>query len=128
MDRNEELKQWIELPANNLRTAEHIVATLRPIPDEIVCNLCQQAVEKYLKCFLFFNDIEFPRIHDLPTLLKLCIDKSQDFSGFIKKCGFLNQYGVMPKYPNDLQICDDDVKTAIKFAKDIQEFVLSKVV
>jgi len=80
-----------------------------------------------LKCFLFYNGIDFPKIHDLPTLLKLCIDISEDFSAFIKKCGFLNKYGVMPKYPNDLQINDDDVKMAIKFAKDIQEFVLSKI-
>jgi phage FluMu protein Com len=43
------------------------------------------------------------------------------------KCAFLNQYGVMPKYPNDLQINDDDVKSAIKFAKDIKEFVLLKL-
>ena len=127
MDRDEELKQWIDLPANNLKTAEHIAETMYPVPDEIVCNLCQQAAEKYLKCFLFYKGIEYPRIHDLPKLLKLCIDISDDFTAFIKKCGFLNKYGIMPKYPNDLQIIDDDVKMSIKFAKEIQEFVLAKV-
>ena len=127
MDREEELRQWLDLPANNLRTAQYIAENMHPVPDEIVCNLCHQTVEKYLKGFLFYNDAEFPKIHDLPTLLKLCIDISADFSVFINKCGFLNKYGVMPKYPNDIQINDDDVKTALKFAKEIQEFVVPKI-
>jgi len=33
----------------------------------------------------------------------------------------------MPRYPNELQICDDDVKSAIRFAEDIKNFVLSKL-
>jgi len=127
MDRDEELRQWIDLPANNLKAAEYLADNMHPVPDEIVCNLCQQAVEKYLKCFLFYSDIDFPKIHDLSVLINLCIDISPDFSQFIRKCIFLNKYGVMPKYPNDLQINDDDVKISIKFAKDIQNFVLSKV-
>jgi len=33
----------------------------------------------------------------------------------------------MPRYPNELQITDDDVRVAIKFAKDIKTFVENKV-
>ena len=127
MDRDEELKLWIKIPADNLRTAEYITDNMRPIPDEIVCNLCQQAAEKYLKCFLFFNDADIPKIHDLPILLKLCIDISGDFAELVKKCGFLTQYAVMPRYPHDLQITNDDVKTAVRFANDIKSFVMNKV-
>jgi HEPN domain-containing protein len=127
MDREEELRQWIELPANNLRTAEYIAETMHPVPDEIVCNLCHQAAEKYLKAYLFSNYIEFPKIHDLPKLLVLCKKHSQDFSELTKKCGFLNKYGIMPRYPNQLQITEDDVKTAIRYAKEIKEFVLEKI-
>jgi HEPN domain-containing protein len=127
MDREEELRQWIDLPANNLRTAQHIAETMRPVPDEIVCNLCHQAAEKYLKCYLFYNNIEFPKIHDLLELLELCSGHLPEFSRFKKKCGFLNNYGVMPKYPNELEIIDDYVVAAIRYAKEIQEFVLEKV-
>ncbi|MCL2722760.1 MAG: HEPN domain-containing protein [Treponema sp.] len=127
MDRAEELNQWLKLPADNLRTAEYIAENMHPVPLEIVCNLCQQAAEKYLKCFLFFNNVDFPKIHDLPVLLNDCIGISKDFADLIKKCGFLTQYAVMPRYPNDLQITDDDVKNAIKFANDIKCFVLNKI-
>ena len=38
-----------------------------------------------------------------------------------------NGFAVMPKYPNDLQITENDAKTAIRFAEEIKEFVLSKI-
>lgn len=128
MDRAEELRQWIDLPTNNLRTAEHIVENMHPIPNEIVCNLCHQTAEKFLKCYLFYNNIEFPKIHDLNELLAMCAKHSDDFKLFVKKCAFMNKYGVMPRYPNELQINDDDTKAALRYAKEIKEFVLSKIV
>jgi hypothetical protein len=35
----------------------------------------------------------------------------------------LTEYGVLPRYPNELQITIDDVKTVVQYAKDIKEFV-----
>jgi hypothetical protein len=34
---------------------------------------------------------------------------------------------VIPKYPNQMQILDDDVKLSIRFTEEIKEFVLNKV-
>lgn len=41
---------------------------------------CQQATEKYLKAFLEFNEIRFPRTHELSNLYSICfeIDSSID--------------------------------------------------
>ena len=33
----------------------------------------------------------------------------------------------MPRYPNDLGVTREDVKTAIQYTIDVQEFVLSKI-
>jgi len=126
MDRDEELKQWLKLPDDNLRTAKYIAENMHPVPSEIVCNLCQQAAEKYLKYFLFLNNVESFKTHDLPVLLEKCINISGDFIQLIKKCGFLTQYAVLPRYPNDLQITESDVVTAVKFANDIRIFVMDK--
>jgi hypothetical protein len=30
----------------------------------------------------------------------------------------------LPKYPNELQITEDDAKAAIRFAEEIKEFVI----
>ena len=36
-----------------------------------------------------------------------------------------NGFGVIPKYPNELQITEDDAKAAIHFAEEIKEFVVN---
>jgi HEPN domain-containing protein len=95
---------------------------MHPVPDEIVCFHCQQSAEKDLKGFLVKRDIEPPKIHNLLDLLRMCQEIIPDFSILSAKCTFLNQYGVMPRYPSDLQITSDDVKIALRYARDIKEF------
>jgi HEPN domain-containing protein len=41
---------------------------------------------------------------------------------FTKQCRYLTRFGVLPKYPNELQITEDDAKNAIRFAEEIKEF------
>jgi HEPN domain-containing protein len=127
MDNGKELQQWLDISAKDLWIAEHLITTLHPIPDEMICFLCQQSVEKSLKGFLCFNNIEFDRTHDLPHLLAKCIAVNFDFKDYAKQCAFLSKYAVMPRYPNDIQISDDDAKSAIRFANSIKEFVLCAV-
>jgi HEPN domain-containing protein len=127
MDRAEELRQWFSIPEDDLRIAEHLANNMHPIPDEIVCFHCQQSAEKYLKAFLFFNKIDPPRIHDLIPLLKACEEIKANFSILVPKCASLTKYSVLPRYPHELQITSDDVKLALRYAKDIKQFVLSLV-
>ena len=60
-------------------------------------------------------------------LIRLCSEISSDFRELERKCVYLTRFAVMPRYPNELQITDDDVRVAIKFAKDIKTFVENKV-
>jgi HEPN domain-containing protein len=92
---------------------------------EIICNNCQQSAEKDLKGFLFLNQVEFPKTHDLRTLLTMCVNLNPDFANFRRQMMYLNNFGTMPKYPNELQITEDDAKTAIRFAEEIKEFVVN---
>jgi len=126
MDREEELQQWFSHAKNDLRFAEHGLS-LYPTPDEPICCLSQQSAEKYLKAFLFFNHIEPPKTHDLPTLLGMCEKISPEFNVFLRKCVFLTRFAVAPRYPNELEITEHDAKIAIKYAKEIEKFVLEKV-
>jgi HEPN domain-containing protein len=120
---DEELvKEWFYHSDQDLSTAEFLANNMHPVPDEIVCFHCQQSAEKDLKAFLVKNDIEPPKTHDLRALIKMCESICSEFSILLSKCSFLNQYGVMPRYPGDLQITSDDVKIALRYAKDIKEF------
>ena len=95
-----------------------------PTPDEIICFHCQQSAEKYLKAFMFLHDIEPEKTHDLEMLLDICQEYNENFSLLLSKVTVLKRYAVTPRYPNELEITNEDMKTAIQYAKDVQAFVL----
>jgi HEPN domain-containing protein len=126
MDKQEELRQWFSIAEHDLAIAEHAFKNMHPAPLEQICFHCQQSVEKDLKGFLVLNGVEPPKIHDLPPLLEMCADKDTSFSLLKAKCTFMTKYGVIPRYPSELQIYEDDVKVALRYAKDIKDFVQEK--
>ena len=96
MDKLEELKQWFRLAKQNVDLAKLAACKMHPMPVELICYNCQQSGEKDLKGYLFHKDVDFPRTHDLTTLLDICVDVDPDFSRLIKQCRYLTRYGVMP--------------------------------
>ncbi|GHV56836.1 hypothetical protein AGMMS49579_21880 [Spirochaetia bacterium] len=127
MANEDKIKQWIEIADKDFATANHIALTMHPVPDEIVCFHCQQAVEKYLKGFLVFHDVEPPKIHDLTELLELCINIAANFSSKYDKCDILTQYGVLPRYPNEMPIEKEDRDRALAYTKEIISFIRKEV-
>jgi HEPN domain-containing protein len=94
-----------------------------PRPEGIICFHCQQAAEKYLKGFLFQNNVGFPAIHDLIRLLELCEGVDDRFAVILPKCNTLNRYSVIPRYPDELEITTEDTNNAIQYAKAIRDFI-----
>jgi HEPN domain-containing protein len=124
MDKTEILQQWFDKGKDDLRAAEYLSTMHNPTPDEIICFHCQQSAEKYLKGFIFSHDIEPEKTHDLRELLKICQKYNTGFSILLPKIFVLNRYSVFPRYPNELEISNEDMKTALSYAKSIQEFVM----
>ena len=124
MDKDEIFQQWIARGFEELDSAECLSIYRHPTPDETICYLCQQSAEKYLKAFLFYNDIEPPNTHDLKRLLLLCQQKKSEFSTLESNAYILTRYGVMPRYPNELGITEEDMKSALANAKAVKEFVM----
>jgi HEPN domain-containing protein len=127
MDNTKEATRWFKIADEDMALAEHAATTMHPTPDELICFHCQQCVEKYLKGFLVFHGEEPPKIHDLERVEKLCEAVDTSFSLLVTKATILSQYGVMPRYPNELQISADDVKIALCYAKDIRQFVRERL-
>ena len=65
--------------------------------DEIFGFHAQQAVEKALKAWLAFFDVQYPRTHDLTLLLSLLEVNGQDVNGF-QDLVELNPYAVQYRY------------------------------
>jgi HEPN domain-containing protein len=127
MDPEEEVRQWIELADKDLALAEHTAKTMWPTPHEIVCFHCQQFVEKYLKAFLVSKGQEPPYIHDLVKLADLCETENPVFGQIKQKCVVLTEYGVQPRYPNEMQIIEEDMARALHLAIDIKNFMREKI-
>ena len=94
-------QEWQRLGAQDLSSAEHLL-TMKPIPVEIICYLCQQSAEKYLKVFLVLHGQNPPKIHDLNELRKLCSNFFGNFKVIADQCSDLTAYGVQPRYPMGL--------------------------
>jgi HEPN domain-containing protein len=101
MDKQTELRQWIEIAENDFAAARYMAEAMRPVPYEIVCFHCQQAAEKYLKWVLVLNDIDPPKIHDLEELEKLCEGIVPQFETLYEKCAALTEYAVHSRYPDE---------------------------
>jgi HEPN domain-containing protein len=87
---------------------------------EVICYLCAQATEKYLKCYLTYNDIIPQKIHNLVLLNDKCIEIDNGFQEIKMECGFLNRYINEIRYPFRIEVCEEDVMYVIRSVKKIK--------
>jgi len=113
--------EWIRFADNDLRSANHLL-TLHPQHLELICYLCQQSTEKYLKAFLVAHDVEPPKIHNLVKLQKLCLSYDATFAEISDQCDSLTDYGVQPRYPDELEFNDTLTQKALAYAQQIKNF------
>jgi HEPN domain-containing protein len=124
MDNSIRAQEWQRLGEMDLSSARHLL-TMNPFPLEIICYLCQQSAEKYLKGYLVLHGQNPPKIHDLNELRKLCFNLSGTFNVIADQCSDLSAYGVQPRYPMELLLEERDMRQAISCATDIRDFVLN---
>jgi len=124
MDNQTRAQEWQRLAEQDLNSAGYLL-NMRPVPLEIVCYLCQQSAEKYLKGYLVLNGLNPPKIHDLNELCKLCSKLSDTFKDIADQCSDLTAYGVQPRYPMELMLEEQDMRQALNSAKAIQDFVFA---
>jgi len=114
--------EWFRFAEMDLLSAEKLT-TLYPVHTHLVCFLCQQSAEKYLKGFLVYKGvIEPPKTHNLDTLCEMCSEYDDCFSEIKRACSILTVYGVQPRYPHEMEILDSDIKKALDYARQIKEF------
>jgi HEPN domain-containing protein len=121
------VQEWFNYSENDLISAHHLFEDLYPKQSEIACYLSQQCAEKSLKGYLFFKDIEPPRVHNLIELCQICMNHDNTFSEILDDCSDLTPYGVTVRYPNELAVDDVIARSAIDKAQIIYNFCLAKV-
>ena len=123
MNADNNLSEWLRLVEMDMATARHMFETYHPKPLEIVCFHAQQAAEKMLKCYLISKKIEAPKTHDMRFLCELCVDIEKSFTKIYEAAVLLTRYSVIPRYPAELGLVEQDAEKAIKHANEVIDFV-----
>lgn len=121
------LKDWVEKADHNLGTAILINQHIPGYSDTLAFH-CQQAVEKYLKCLLEKNSIQFKRSHDLRYLLDLLDETIPIETELYEKIIKLNAFGVAIRYPDiKIELTENDRNEAISIVKEFRLFLRKKI-
>ena len=125
---NPQLAQgWFTIGNNELGFARAGLEDLDAFYPQI-CFLCHQAVEKYLKGFLVYNGVNFPKIHDLTELAKLCAKINKGFSQFLGKADILSQYYIVSRYPVEYPPASKkEAEEALEIADKLINFIQKKL-
>jgi HEPN domain-containing protein len=91
-----ETAKWLRKAENDLRVARGLLAAKPPAYD-ILCYLCQQAAEKFLKALLQETGLPIPHTHDLDRLRNLTNDPT--LRNLRRGLLFLTTFAVDVRYP-----------------------------
>jgi HEPN domain-containing protein len=122
--RDEFVRQWL-LKAEEDFNAAKSLTTYGESFLSTVCFHSQQAAEKYLKAFLTYHQVEFPKTHDIGELLDLIAPKDSKLSESLRDVIVLTNYGVDVRYPGDFpNVTGNDAQQAIQMAEKVRRLVL----
>lgn len=127
-DKLEIVRSWFMKAENDLINAEHTMTMEKP-PCDTVCFHAEQCAEKYLKGFLTYHQLEFPKTHSIETLVGLCKQVIPTIEEELEDIEILSSYGVEVRYPDEIyyDIPKEDAAEAIELAKKVKGFVLKQL-
>jgi HEPN domain-containing protein len=119
------VREWLACADDDLRFA-HIGMTL-PVeqgpPYHLVAYHAQQCAEKHLKAYLVCLGIDFPRTHNISTLLELCSDHAR-WPVTLRDAEELTHYAVATRYPGEAaEVTAHDARRAIELAERVRSQV-----
>jgi len=128
MNKSELAGSWLKKAESDLLVAKHVLTDLWPKQIHISCYHSQQCVEKTFKAILVAHGIAPPKSHDLLFLCQQCAEIEHDFQRFLNDSGDLTIYGVITRYPNEIEITEEDAANALEKASRIYHHALIKII
>jgi HEPN domain-containing protein len=120
------VRGWLEKARRDFNTAVNQLNVVEPFAD-IVCFHAQQAAEKYLKAYLVWQEVEFPRTHALEDLVLLAAQKDPEFLVLKDEAASLTPYAVETRYPEFEEPVLEDANESVEIAKQVANFVLQRL-
>ncbi|MDR2607743.1 MAG: HEPN domain-containing protein [Treponema sp.] len=113
--------EWMQIADDDFDSAKILYESDRK-HYEIICYHCAQAVEKYLKGYLSYNDIIPQKTHNLLLLNEICIDIDNNFENIRTECSLLNRFTNEIRYPHKIEIIEEDVNYSLIAVEKIRKF------
>lgn len=112
--------EWIQkAEADFISAGREYRARHRPNYDA-ACFFAQQCVEKYLKARLVQVGMNFPKTHDLSTLLDLILPLEPGWEAFRPHLEILTSYAVIFRYPGE-SATRSMARSAVACARNIRK-------
>ena len=116
-------REWVRKAENDFKTAGFLCQS-EPYFAEVTAFHSQQAAEKYLKAFLVWHQIEFPKTHDIEALLKLAGKAEGKIPEVLREAVILTPYGVDYRYPGEYpEVKRSDAERALLLADRVRKEV-----
>ncbi|MDR2757743.1 MAG: HEPN domain-containing protein [Spirochaetaceae bacterium] len=82
-----DVKEWMIIADDDFGSAKILNESVHK-HREVISYLCAQAMEKYLKCYLTYNNIVLQKTHNLVLLNDKCIEIDSSFDRIKMECAF----------------------------------------
>jgi HEPN domain-containing protein len=120
-------REWIRKAETDFKTADHLCRSGVEFAGGTAFH-SQQAAEKYLKAFLVWHQIEFPKTHDIEALLKLAGKVDDKIPEILRDTAILTPYGVDYRYPGEYpEVSGSDAEKAFQLADRVRAEVRSRL-
>lgn len=132
LDQMEEYKEWLTFARTDFESAKYLEgAPFYPRPLNVICYHCQQAAEKAVKALIVYFGSQggMPKVHDISFLLNQIKNIVQQRKGIeidhslLVMADSLSKYGVAPRYPNEIEVDEYQVKKALSDSETILNWV-----
>lgn len=120
-------REWVQKAESDFKAA----GLLLKAGDDYLFQVAfhaQQAAEKYLKAFLVWHQIEFPKTHDIGKLITLATDVVPGLADILEKATTLTPFGVDFRYPGDYPgLTSTDAETALGLATLVRDEIRNRL-
>ncbi len=115
-----ETEEWISRAEEDLSAATDLFRLrTRQSRANVICFLCQQTAEKYLKARMAEAGLEIPRVHDLVLLMQRLLPVEPLWDSFAPVLRDMNHYAVKFRYPGHIAT-RADARIALKTCRSIR--------
>jgi HEPN domain-containing protein len=123
----EETLEWIRYGDEDLRSAADLLNAADPVTRSVLFH-CQQAIEKWLKAFLIWHDVAFPKVHDLHKIGAMCVAIVGDLKQTIAPVAELTGFATVYRYPGaEIEVGPEDAREWLHQSERVRAAVLEKL-